>query len=382
MFKKSLRAWSDCEKFLLDKAVYDGIVFYSEGGTYAPYLRPIIDALGDQYQRSVYYLTSDIADPLLLNPPKHVLSFFTGKGVLRTHVFKKIKAKVFAMTMPDLNTFHIKRSPNVQHYTYFHHSLVSTHMVYREGAFDHFDSIMCVGNYHFDEVREWESLQGLIKKELFEHGSPPLDKLMLEASKLTKFKSDRNKPLNVLLAPSWGSEGIMETCADEIIEVLLRAGYCIRVRPHPRTRQLSSKVLSKLLIKFAHHQNFEFNEDISNHDALIKSDIMVSDWSGVAMEFAFGLLRPVVFVDVPRKVNNISYTKMTLQPLECSFRNQVGVVVSPKELYKLPEILDNLKINVEEKRRKIVKLRNNLFYNIGNSARVGAEILMSLVTRN
>jgi len=255
-------------------------------------------------------------------------------------------------------------------------------MVYREGAFDHFDSIMCVGKYHADEVREWESLRRITKKELFEHGSPPLDKLMSEANKLTKFSVDRNKSLNVLLAPSWGSEGVMETCADEIIEVLLSAGHCIRVRPHPRTRQLSSKILSKLLVKFAYHQNFKFNEDISNHDALIKSDIMVSDWSGVAMEFAFGLLRPVVFVDVPRKVNNISYTKMTLQPLECSFRDQVGVVVSPKELSKLPETLDNLKINAEEKRRKIVKLRNTLFYNLGDSARVGAEILISLVRRN
>ena len=31
---------------------------------------------------------------------------------------------------------------------------------------------------------------------------------------------------------------------------------------------------------------------------------MVSDWSGVAMEFAFGLERPVLFIDVPRKTNN------------------------------------------------------------------------------
>ena len=173
----------------------------------------------------------------------------------------------------------------------------------------------------------------------------------------------------------------METCADEIIEVLLNAGHYVRVRPHPRTRQLSSKFLSKLLTKFVNRQNFEFSEDISNHDALIKSDIMVSDWSGVAMEFAFGLLRPVVFVDVPSKVNNNHYSKMTMQPLESWYRNHVGVVVSPKELGKLPEILNNLKMNVKEKRIKTVKLRDTLFHNVGDSARAGAEILISLAKR-
>ena len=189
----------------------------------------MIDALAGVYDGSVHYLTSDAADRVLLDTPPHVKSFFIGKGSMRTHVFSHMRAKVVAMTMPDLNTFHIKRSPNVQHYTYFHHSLVSTHMVYRKGAFDHFDSMMCVGPYHIDETREWEALQGLPAKQFFKHGSPPLDTLILAEATTSAPPIGDNERLNVLVAPSWGPEGLMETRAKDVVGTLLNAGHFVRV---------------------------------------------------------------------------------------------------------------------------------------------------------
>ena len=36
-----------------------------------------------------------------------------------------------------------KKSKNKVHYVYIQHSLVSLHMAYREGAFDHYDYILC-----------------------------------------------------------------------------------------------------------------------------------------------------------------------------------------------------------------------------------------------
>ena len=43
---------------------------------------------------------------------------------------------------------------------------------------------------------------------------------------------------------------------------------------------------------------------------------MISDWSGSAYEFAFGTLKPVIFVDVPKKVNNPEYIKFKNKPIE------------------------------------------------------------------
>ena len=43
---------------------------------------------------------------------------------------------------------------------------------------------------------------------------------------------------------------------------------------------------------------------------------MVSDWSGVAYEFAFALKKPVLFVDTPRKIKNIDYDKIGIEAFE------------------------------------------------------------------
>ena len=361
-----------------DEGVGDGIVFYSEGKAYAPYLYPIINALAGLYGKCVYYITSDCSDPMYTEQPEHVKAYFIGNGGMRTYVFSNMRARILAMTMPDLNTFHIKRSPGVDHYTYFHHSLVSTHMVYRRGAFDHFDSIMCVGKYHEAEILERENSAGLPPKKLFTHGSPPLDTLMAIAKKSPPRTKHQKKSLNILLAPSWGPSGIIETCASEIVKVLLESGHFVKIRPHPRTRQLSSKVLSKLFLKFSANPNFEMNEDISQHEDLIQADVLISDWSGVAMEFAFGLERPVLFIDVPRKINNPEYENSKIEPLEVSYRQTVGMVLAPDEIHLLPTVLSNLLSKADQKRAAMIHLRQNLFYNLGDSAKIGAKTLVKI----
>ena len=366
--------------FLSDETVWNGLVIYSEGGAYAPYISGMLHSLEITYSGKAYYLTSDPVDPLLRDTPRHLRAFFIGKGIMRTIVFNTMRTKVLAMTMPDLNTFHIKRSPRVQHYTYFHHSLVSTHMVYRKGAFDHFDSMMCVGPYHQDEVREWEALHGLPPKQLFDHGSPPLDTLA-EFQKISpRFSPDENDRLNVLLAPSWGPDGLMETNARKVVQILINAGHHVCVRPHPRTRQLAAKVLDELAEAFSENPNFEMNEDISGHDLLLRSHVMISDWSGVAMEIAFGLGRPVLFVDVPRKINNPDYTKLKTTPLEVWYREEVGVVIDLKRLDDLPDALASLIEASPKTQKRVFELRERLFYNFGNSAMRGAEILSKLAS--
>ena len=367
-------------QFLKDPTASDGIVFYSEGEAYAPYLRPVINALADVYDGPIFYLTSDANDHVLIDGWPDVRSYYISNGHVRTYVLNHMHAAVVAMTSPDINTFRIKRSPKARHYAYLHHSLVSTHMVYRKGAFDNFDSILCVGSHQIEEIRAWEELKGLPPKQLFKHGHPPLD-VLIEAAKASPVPPvGDDKKLNILLAPSWGSVGLMETRAEEVVQIIIDAGHFVRVRPHPRTRQISGVVLDALAAKFADHPRFDMNEDTTRYNALFKSHIMISDWSGAAMEFAFGLERPVLFVDVPRKINNPDYALIPLTPLEVSYREEVGRIISPERLDELPVVLASLQEDAPSFKRRMRALRQKKLYNIGGSASRGAEFLTELAT--
>lgn len=377
--KSLFRSWWESLKFLGESALPNRIVFYSEGEYCAPFLRPVIDALADIYDGTVYYLTSDTYDSFLFSPPKHVQAYYIGSGSARTYALNHMQADVVAMTTPDINSFHLKRSPKVKHYAYLHHSMVSTHMIYRKGAFDHFDSIFCVGPHHRTETREWEASQDLPMKLLFEHGYAPLDSLIDAAQNAAPPAVRGKNQLNVLLAPSWGPHGVLETSAERIVQILLDANCYVRVRPHPMTRQLSGVVLDQLTVKFQDHPHFDFNEDTTKYEAFFKSDVMISDWSGVAMEFAFGLERPVLFIDVPRKTNNPDYQALSSMPLEVSYREVVGQIISPDRLEDIPAALTSLlEQNPECFRANISELRARSFYNIGSSASKGAAKLLEL----
>ena len=58
-----------------------------------------------------------------------------------------------------------------------------------------------------------------------------------------------------------------------------------------------------------------FEQNVAGHDSLLASDVMISDWSGAALEYAFGLEKPVLFIDMPKKINNPEHDRIDCPPL-------------------------------------------------------------------
>ena len=209
------------------------IVVYAEDASSWVHLGPIVEALTTRQGRSVTYLTSSLSDPVLEAPPARVRAFYVGEGWSRTYLFTALEARVVVMTMPDLETFHIKRSrAHAVRYVYVFHSIVSTHMIYRPAAFDHYDTVLCVGPHHVAEIRAREALQGLPAKELVEHGYGRLEAI-LERARGARAEAPPLDPMRVLIAPSWGPDGLLETRGAAVVDVLLQAGFHVTIRPHP-----------------------------------------------------------------------------------------------------------------------------------------------------
>ena len=61
----------------------------------------------------------------------------------------------------------------------------------------------------------------------------------------------------------------------------------------------------------------------------MRSDILVSDWSAMALEYSMGLEKPVLFIDVPRRIRNPNWRELEIEPIENTIREQVGEIVSP-----------------------------------------------------
>jgi len=352
------------------------IVFYSEGKGYWSWFEPVFRSLQRLHDLPVLYVTSASDDPLLLDPPEGMRAFYVGEGSMRTLFFSTLDVDVLLMTMPDLQSFHIKRSPFPVHYAYLHHSIVSTHMIYRAEAFDHFDSILCVGPHHVEETRAREQALGLSPKTLVEHGYGRLDRILEQGNAGPLPRADA--PIQVLVAPTWGANGLIEQHGIDAVKPLIDAGLRVILRPHPRTRKFAGPTLDEIARHYRDEPRFRMDEDSDGTASLQSSDIMLSDWSGAALEFAFGLERPVIFADVPRKVLNPDYAQLDIEPIEVQVREQLGVVVAVDRLETLGEVAQAMADDSEKWQASLREARQRWIFNTGKSGDKAAEYLKTL----
>ena len=284
------------------------------------------------------------------------------------------------MTMPDLETYHIKRSKTYPvHYIYIFHSMISTHLGYRKEAFDHFDSIFCVGDYQIKEIRSAERIYGLKPKNLIPCGYNHLDNLIIKYSNI--IKSNSKNQIQILIAPSWGEEGLFEKCGDKIISLLLELGYKIIFRPHPMTRKKSIKKIHQIEKSFASNHNFILEEEITNFDSFLFSDLMISDWSGAALEYAFTLEKPILYVDVPKKKNNPNFLDIPHIPIEESIRDKIGEIISVENIELIPIKIEELLKKSDFWKSKIKKVKNEMIFNIHKSDKIGAKEIMKILNQ-
>ena len=372
--------WNELKKFEDLKQNERDVVFYSENENSMLIFKSLISELTNKHNLNICYVTSSKDESILKKPNNKIKSFFIGDGVVRTKFFLNLKAKILIMTMPDLETFHIKKSKVYPvHYVYLFHSMVSTHLIYRRSAFEHFDSIFCVGNYQLDEIRSTEKLYNLKPKNLIRYGYSHLDNLLEKYSKRIRLPKNNENKLHILLAPSWSDDGLFENFGEKVIDILLREGYKVTFRPHPMTQKKSKKKIDRMTEKFSKNESFLLEQNIFNFDSFLLSDIMITDWSGAALEFAFAFEKPVLFIDVPKKINNPEYEKIPQVPIEVSIREKIGKIILPTDLELIPNEIKMLYGQTKELRDKITKIRNELIFNVGESKKDGAEEIIKLL---
>jgi YidC/Oxa1 family membrane protein insertase len=366
-----LESWRQYRRYRKLPRERRAIVFYSESRQDWHHFEPIILRLTGELSRDVCYLTSDAGDPGLLRRDEHLRSFWLRKGLLRIVLFQLLDADVFVLTMMDLGNFELRRSVHPVHYVYVFHSLGSTHMADFANSYDNYDTLLCVGPHHVREIRRREELAKLPAKKLVEHGYARLEVLLAERAARPARGGDGTPTL--LVAPTWGEHSLLNVCGERIVEVLLAAGYRVILRPHYMTVSQSPDLVQGIVRRFQTNPRFEYIDRMGETDSLFRSDLLVCDWSAMAIEWGLGLEKPVLFIDVPARVRNPEYRALGLEPLEASIRTEIGALLEPARLDEAPSLVDKLLANPAQFRDKAAALRARCVFNPGRSAEVAAR---------
>ena len=355
------------------------LVIYSEKSGFYKYYKDVMDFMLKYSNVIIHYVTNDPKDQIFKiaeNQPR-IKPYYISEKKLIT-LLMKMDADIVVMTCPDLDRYHLKRSyvrKDIE-YVYMFHYPLSTHMVLNNGALDHYDTILCVGDFQFEEIRAAERVYNLPEKKLISAGYGQLEQLYNSYCKMEPVKRANPK---ILIAPSWQQDNILDSCLDPLLEQLLDKGYEVVVRPHPEYVKRYKPRMDSIVQKYANREtkDLTFELDFTSNDSLFNSDIIISDWSGSAYEFSLVTLKPAVFINTPPKINNPEYEKLNVEPLEFKLRSEVGIQVDPNDLIGLDKKIDALLENSEAYADQIKQIRDKYIANFGKSGEIGGKYILS-----
>ncbi len=349
------------------------VIFFAEAPWDWVHIGPLADRV-ERLGKRVLRLTADPADPVITTRN----GLFIGGLLSATRLFLSLPRSVVVMTMTDLDLHHLKRSVNDVHYVYVFHSLVSTHRAYRLKAFDAYDSILCSGPHHFAELTEVARIRDIRSQKLYETGYCRLDAFSLDSDQVAE---PSEEVIRVLLAPTWGDSSLIEFNLEQIIQDLLDHSIEVVLRFHPMSLRHQRNLKSQFQRRFENDKMFAIDDQIESTEAFLKSDIVLSEWSGAAHEFSLGLLRPAIFVNTPKKESNMGRGPLlTMSCFEESVRGDLGATIELAETREIPTVVHELFRDSKNLKKRLSELRDQHIYNPSRSVTTAADQIVEMLT--
>lgn len=370
------REWRDYVRlFREENAARRRLVFYAEKAYTHQYYQGYINHVLQNSDLDIAYVTSDPDDPILEDASTRVHAFYVNH--LLSSTLMRLDARAVVMTSPELGRGHFRRSRRGAHHVYAAHAVGSIHLQYRKGAFDQYDCVLCVGPNDHAELQRWWQLRGLEPRTLVKCGYHRIETIYHTHQRLREQgRLGRASHPVILIAPSWHDENILASCIDAVIRELGGTRFQLIVRPHPEMIKRWPRRLSAIRRRLESVPNVLMELDATSEVGMHQAEVLVTDWSAIAFEYAFGTERPVLFVDTPCKISNPDYQELGITPIEFTLREQIGHRIAVDELDKIAVVLEGLIEQREQHRQRIVDCRSSCLYNWLRAAEVGGDYLI------
>ena len=279
------------------------------------------------------------------------------------YFFLSVKTKNLILTLTDLNNHQIKKTKNIKNYIYYFHAPASTTKVYTETAFDNYDTILCNGDYQINEITQRETLGNLKKKNLIKTGYFYFDFLKEKINK--QIKADE-----ILVAPSWNfnQKDYINENIELLISKLIEKGFRVRFRPHPENIKRSQLYLNRIKNSVFWGINLSLMMIQKILRSMEKAKCLITDASGIAIEYVLMFKRPVLYLDDIDKVHNNKFMDFKdITTIDQTIKKTFGYSFKKNQINEIDSILSKATSEFRDKVIEIDSFLDNNFYNIGET---------------
>jgi hypothetical protein len=251
------------------------VVFFIENNSHLRFLENII--------YSYYYqnINIEIVSIQKINFELNIFNRVLNNDIEKIAYLKNLSCTLFFTTTPNIGSSYFPKSSvsskkNRPKYIYIFHSLVSPIEMYKKNSFKNFEYIIS------PSITVSEQLKNLISSntKILSFGYSLFDNL-------EPFKFKNEKSNSILIAPSWGDKGLSKNYK-YLDDINYLKNYKVVFRPHPM--DIDDFVNIEL-----NNLSLDLNLELNN---LHMYEILITDCSGIALEFFYLTGRPILFIDV------------------------------------------------------------------------------------
>jgi len=318
--------------------------FFSESNFIYEYLEPYI--LNKISKQKILILSFEELDKSYLD--KESVFVFKTK-IFQELVFLTLKLKYLYSSTPDLNFTIFKKSKfsNCK-YIYLSHTPVSMTLIYRKNSFDHFDAVQVTNEYQYKEMKEI-IIKNNLKTKVFK------SRYLFIKKQEEKILS-KNFQWDLIIAPSWNSSFYKTKCHILLNNLLKEKNLSFKLRPHPMSYK-KGEITKKELV------NLDINVDDDPIIDFQKYNFLISDWSGIFIEYSLIFKKKAFLINTPKKMVNKNYDNFENKPIEITLRNILGNSYDISAISNIIEEINDLKkssnVNLDSQFNEILK---NKFY--------------------
>jgi hypothetical protein len=348
----------------------EAYVIYNEGIQYWNVFKPIVEEF-EKRKITVSYLTSAENDPFFNENYQYINGSYIGEGNRAFAKLNLLSADICLMTTPGLEVYQLKRSKTVSHYAHILHDTGDA-TCYRLFGIDWFDSILLSGEYQINDIRKLENLRGTRIKTLPVIGSAYLD---VYNEKIKTLSINKDSRFTVLISPSWGPGSLLNEFGEKLLDPLAATGWKIIIRPHPQSRKTEKEMLQRLEKKYNNNPTFEWDYSPENLETLARTDIMISDFSGIIFDFVFLFNKPVIYANAFFNLEMYDAGDLDHIPWRFEVVKKFGIELEKKDLNDIVKIV-NKAVEDDISAAERIKARETAWQHIGESGKRAVDYLI------
>jgi len=351
-------------------------VIYAEDKRYWLFFETILDEF-EKRCIEVHYLTTSEDDPIFSSKYNYVKGRFIGKGNKAYAFLNFLSAEFMLTTTPHLDVFQWKRSKNIKHYSHVLHAAGGA-VMYNLFSLDYFDSVLLPSETEISEIRFLEQKRNLPEKQLLVIGNAFFDRCSDKIMQMPK--EDEQHNFTVLVSPSWGSSALLSVYGEKLLGPLLKTGWRIIVRPHPQSLIVEKSMIDSLTAKYKDNQNIEWDYNHENIYSLSKSDVMISDFSGIIYDFVFLFNKPVIFNFQDINYNRLDAQDLHEEPYFLQSIRKIGIHLDDSFLNNVTESITNLIQNTQIKNYR-EEIKNAMWQFQGEAGKRAVDFIIQTVEK-